>query len=61
MAQKTNTDFQGRRFSVAKIKTHEKPTVETNREILRIVNKRRPFCLDDFVSQTFIPKLKRGR
>lgn len=46
-------------FSVARIKTSQKPTKATNSEILRIANKRKPFSPADFVEDHFIPKLKK--
>lgn len=44
-------------FKVSNIETEHEPTEQLNDEILRIFNKRRPYCPNDFKPQTFIPKL----
>lgn len=45
-------------FVVTNIKTKHEPTERSNDEILRIFNKRRPYCPNDFKKQTFIPNLR---
>lgn len=46
------------KFVVSDIKTKHEPTERSNDEILRIFNKRRPYCPNDFKRQTFIPNLR---
>lgn len=47
-------------YTVSNIETSHKPTAQSNDEILRIFNKRRPYCPSDFKKQHFIPKLDKG-
>ena len=51
-----NTSF----YTVSNIETSHKPTARSNDEILRIFNKRRPYCPSDFKKQHFIPKLDKS-
>ena len=46
-------------FTVSNIETKHAPTERSNDEILRIFNKRRPYCPNDFKRQSFIPNLRR--
>lgn len=43
--------------TVSNIETKHQPTENSNDEILRIFNKRRPYCPSDFKKQHFINKL----
>jgi hypothetical protein len=43
-------------FKVSEI-TDIKPGPNSHKEILKMVNKRRPYCLFDFKMQYFIPNL----
>lgn len=47
-------------FHISNIETKHEPTDQSNDEILRIFNKRRPYCPSDFKPQTFIPKLPKN-
>lgn len=38
--------------------TDVKPTEKSHKEILEWVNERRPYCLNDFRKQYFIPDLR---
>lgn len=53
-----NTDVVSSIYTVSNIKTKHEPTERSNDEILRIFNKRRPYCPNDFKKQTFIPNLR---
>ena len=53
-----NTDVVSSIYTVSNIKTKHEPTERSNNEILRIFNKRRPYCPNDFKKQTFIPNLR---
>ena len=44
-------------YTVSNIETKHQPTENSNDEILRIFNKRRPYCPSDFKKQHFIDKL----
>ena len=46
------------KFVVSSIETEHEPTERSNDEILRIFNKRRPYCPNDFKKQSFIPNLR---
>jgi hypothetical protein len=51
-----NTSF----YTVSNIETKHQPTDNSNDEILRIFNKRRPYCpFYDFKKQHFIDKLSK--
>ena len=39
--------------------TDVKPSVNSHKEIMEMVNERRPYCRKDFIPQTFIPDLKK--
>ena len=45
-------------FTVSNIETKHAPTERSVDEILRIFNKRRPYCPNDFKRQSFIPDLR---
>lgn len=53
-----NTDSVSSIYTVSNIKTKHEPTECSNDEILRIFNKRRPYCPSDFKKQSFIPNLR---
>ncbi|MBO7656447.1 MAG: hypothetical protein J6S80_01830 [Alphaproteobacteria bacterium] len=53
-----NTDVVSSIYTVSNIKTKHEPTERSNDEILRIFNKRRPYCPNDFKRQSFIPNLR---
>ena len=53
-----NADAVSSIYTVSNIKTKHEPTERSNNEILRIFNKRRPYCPNDFKKQTFIPNLR---
>lgn len=44
-------------FKVSEICPGLKPTATTHKEILKMVSERRPYCLNDFKKQYFIPNL----
>ncbi|MBQ6736742.1 MAG: hypothetical protein IJQ90_04655 [Alphaproteobacteria bacterium] len=53
-----NTDVVSSIYTVSNIETKHQPTERSNDEILRIFNKRRPYCPNDFKRQSFIPNLR---
>ena len=53
-----NTDVVSSIYTVSNIKTKHEPTERSNDEILRIFNKRRPYCPNDFKKQSFIPNMR---
>lgn len=44
-------------YTFSNIETKHQPTENSNNEILRIFNKRKPYCPSDFKKQHFIDKL----
>ena len=53
-----NTDVVSSIYTVSNIKTKHEPTERSNDEILRLFNKRRPYCPNDFKKQSFIPNMR---
>lgn len=51
-----NTSF----YTISNIETSHKPTEQSNDEILRIFNKRRPYCSSDFKKRHFIEKIDKN-
>ena len=47
-----------KQFKVSEIFPGLKPGPNTHKEILQMVNERRPYCLNDFKRQYFIPNLR---
>jgi len=45
-------------FKVSEICPGLKPGPNTHKEIMEMVNERRPYCLNDFKKQYFIPDLR---